>query len=104
VFCSRGQRFSRISTLQLLMGEIKRRGSLNCKRLCSQKTKKGSSFAIGGEERLSRLNGYLSKVAATAFVCRGGVRRLHLLEIFNRDGMGIMVARRAYNALLVLEC
>lgn len=27
-------------------------------------------FAIGGEERLSRLNGYLSELAAAAFVCR----------------------------------
>lgn len=27
-------------------------------------------FAIGGEERLSRLNGYLSELAAAAYVCR----------------------------------
>lgn len=27
-------------------------------------------FAIGGQERLSRLNGYLSEIAAAAFVCR----------------------------------
>jgi len=27
-------------------------------------------FAIGGEERISRLNGYLSELAAAAFVCR----------------------------------
>lgn len=27
-------------------------------------------FAIGGQERLSRLNGYLSELAAAAFVCR----------------------------------
>lgn len=27
-------------------------------------------FAIGGEERLSRKNGYLSELAAAAFVCR----------------------------------
>lgn len=27
-------------------------------------------FAIGGEERLSRQNGYLSELAAAAFVCR----------------------------------
>ncbi|CAB80432.1 putative protein [Arabidopsis thaliana] len=60
-------------------------------------------FAIGGEERLSRLNGYLSELAAAAFVCRGGVKRVHLLdgtisgvlllELFKRDGMGTMVAR-----------
>lgn len=34
-------------------------------------------FAIGGEERLSRLNGYLSELAAAAFVCR--VRLLHIM-------------------------
>ncbi|PSS36021.1 Amino-acid acetyltransferase [Actinidia chinensis var. chinensis] len=34
-------------------------------------------FAIGGQERLSRLNGYLSELAAAAFVCRGGVQRVH---------------------------
>jgi len=27
-------------------------------------------FAIGGEERLSRLNGYLSELAAAVYVCR----------------------------------
>lgn len=27
-------------------------------------------FAIGGQERLSRLNGYLSELAAAVFVCR----------------------------------
>ncbi|KAK4477441.1 hypothetical protein RD792_016664 [Penstemon davidsonii] len=60
-------------------------------------------FAIGGQERLSRLNGYLSELAAAAFVCRGGVQRVHLLdgtiagvllkELFQRDGVGTMVAR-----------
>ncbi|PPS18940.1 hypothetical protein GOBAR_AA01645 [Gossypium barbadense] len=60
-------------------------------------------FAIGGLERLSRLNGYLPELAAAAFVCRGGVQRVHLLdgtiggvlllELFKRDGMGTMVAR-----------
>ncbi|KAL6521598.1 putative amino-acid acetyltransferase nags2, chloroplastic [Orobanche gracilis] len=59
-------------------------------------------FAIGGQERLSRLNGYLSELAAAAFVCRGGVQRVHLLdgtvggvllkELFQRDGVGTMVA------------
>ncbi|KAK6923157.1 GNAT domain [Dillenia turbinata] len=63
-------------------------------------------FAIGGEERLSRLNGYLSELAAAAFVCRGGVQRVHLLdgtiggvlllELFQRDGMGTMVASDVY--------
>ncbi|KAK6923948.1 GNAT domain [Dillenia turbinata] len=63
-------------------------------------------FAIGGEERLSRLNGYLSELAAAAFVCRGGVQRVHLLdgtiggvlllELFQRDGMGTMVASDLY--------
>ncbi|XP_043713957.1 probable amino-acid acetyltransferase NAGS2, chloroplastic isoform X2 [Telopea speciosissima] len=63
-------------------------------------------FAIGGEERLSRLNGFLSEIAAAAFVCRGGVQRVHLLdgtiggvlllELFQRDGMGTMVASDLY--------
>ncbi|KAK8716609.1 hypothetical protein V6N13_043914 [Hibiscus sabdariffa] len=63
-------------------------------------------FAIGGQERLSRDNGYLSELAAAAFVCRGGVQRVHLLdgtiggvlllELFKRDGMGTMVASDLY--------
>ncbi|XVF59253.1 hypothetical protein PTKIN_Ptkin07bG0261000 [Pterospermum kingtungense] len=63
-------------------------------------------FAIGGQKRLSRLNGYLSELAAAAFVCRGGVQRVHLLdgtiggvlllELFKRDGMGTMVASDLY--------
>uniref|UniRef100_A0A1D1YUY8 amino-acid N-acetyltransferase n=1 Tax=Anthurium amnicola TaxID=1678845 RepID=A0A1D1YUY8_9ARAE len=63
-------------------------------------------FAIGGEERLSRSNGYLSELAASAFVCRGGVERVHiidgtlggalLLELFTRDGVGTMVASDVY--------
>ncbi|CAJ1943023.1 unnamed protein product [Sphenostylis stenocarpa] len=63
-------------------------------------------FAIGGQESLSRMNGYLSELAAAAFVCRGGVQRVHLLdgtisgvlllELFKRDGMGTMVASDLY--------
>ncbi|XP_027347075.1 probable amino-acid acetyltransferase NAGS2, chloroplastic isoform X2 [Abrus precatorius] len=63
-------------------------------------------FAIGGQEWLSRMNGYLSELAAAAFVCRGGVQRVHLLdgtisgvlllELFKRDGMGTMVASDLY--------
>lgn len=63
-------------------------------------------FAIGGLERMSRLNGYLSELAAAAFVCRGGVQRVHLLdgtiggvllkELFQRDGVGTMVASDLY--------
>ncbi|MQM07878.1 hypothetical protein Taro_040723 [Colocasia esculenta] len=63
-------------------------------------------FAIGGKERLSRSNGYLSELAAAAFVCRGGVKRVHiidgtlggalLLELFTRDGVGTMVASDVY--------
>ncbi|KAL5729649.1 amino-acid N-acetyltransferase [Ranunculus cassubicifolius] len=63
-------------------------------------------FAIGGEERLSRSNGYLSELAASAFVCRGGVQRVHLidgttqgallLELFKRDGVGTMIASDVY--------
>ncbi|XP_022962976.1 probable amino-acid acetyltransferase NAGS2, chloroplastic isoform X2 [Cucurbita moschata] len=62
-------------------------------------------FAIGGE-RNSHLNGYLSELAAAAFVCRGGVQRVHLLdgtiggvlllELFKRDGMGTMIASDLY--------
>ncbi|CAK9158343.1 unnamed protein product [Ilex paraguariensis] len=65
-------------------------------------------FAIGGQERLSRLNGYTSELAAAAFVCRGGVQRVHLLdgtiggvllkELFQRDGVGTMVARYAISS------
>ncbi|KAG9132625.1 hypothetical protein Leryth_023625 [Lithospermum erythrorhizon] len=63
-------------------------------------------FAIGGQERQSRLNGYLSELAAAAFVCRGGVQRVHLLdgtiggvllkELFQRDGVGTMIASDLY--------
>uniref|UniRef100_A0A0D9VVN1 amino-acid N-acetyltransferase n=1 Tax=Leersia perrieri TaxID=77586 RepID=A0A0D9VVN1_9ORYZ len=63
-------------------------------------------FAIGGEERLSRSNGYLSELAAAAYVCNGGVQRVHiidgtvggslLLELFTRDGVGTMIARDMY--------
>ncbi|CAA2979313.1 probable amino-acid acetyltransferase NAGS1, chloroplastic [Olea europaea subsp. europaea] len=63
-------------------------------------------FAIGGQEKLSGLNGYLSELAAAAFVCRGGVQRVHLLdgtnagvllkELFQRDGVGTMVASDLY--------
>ncbi|GAB2224392.1 hypothetical protein Drorol1_Dr00005150 [Drosera rotundifolia] len=63
-------------------------------------------FAIGGQERVSRQNGYLSELAAAAFVCRGGVQRVHLLdgtiegvmllELFQRDGVGTMVASDVY--------
>ncbi|KAL5659298.1 hypothetical protein ACJX0J_032461, partial [Zea mays] len=63
-------------------------------------------FAIGGEERLSRSNGYLSELVAAAYVCHGGVQRVHiidgcvdgslLLELFTRDGAGTMIARDVY--------
>ncbi|KAL9158305.1 hypothetical protein ABFS82_08G059100 [Erythranthe guttata] len=66
-------------------------------------------FAIGGQERASRLNGYLSELAAAAFVCRGGVQRVHLLdgttggvllkELFQRDGVGTMVASNLYEGM-----
>ncbi|XP_027361522.1 probable amino-acid acetyltransferase NAGS1, chloroplastic isoform X1 [Abrus precatorius] len=70
-------------------------------------------FAIGGQERLSRMNGYLSELAAAAFVCRGGVQRVHLLdgtisgvlllELFKRDGMGTMVASDLYEGTRMAE-
>ncbi|VVA26089.1 PREDICTED: amino-acid [Prunus dulcis] len=66
-------------------------------------------FAVGGYERQQqshRLNGYISELAAAAFVCRGGVERVHLLdgtkggvlllELFKRDGVGTMVASDLY--------
>ncbi|XP_012832630.1 PREDICTED: probable amino-acid acetyltransferase NAGS1, chloroplastic isoform X1 [Erythranthe guttata] len=66
-------------------------------------------FAIGGQERLGRLNGYLSELAAAAFVCSGGVQRVHLLdgtmggvllkELFQRDGVGTMVASDLYEGI-----
>lgn len=37
-------------------------------------------FAIGGEERLSRLNGYLSELAAGAYVCRVSLQFFKLLS------------------------
>ncbi|KAL8151495.1 hypothetical protein V2J09_021303 [Rumex salicifolius] len=63
-------------------------------------------FAIGGQERLTQRKDYLSELAAAAFVCRGGVQRVHLLdgtaggvlllELFQRDGVGTMVASDVY--------
>lgn len=63
-------------------------------------------FAIGGQERLTLRKDYLSELAAAAFVCRGGVQRVHLLdgtvggvlllELFQRDGVGTMVASGVY--------
>lgn len=63
-------------------------------------------FAIGGQERQIRPNDYLPELAAAAFVCRGGVQRVHLLdgtvggalllELFQRDGVGTMVASDVY--------
>ena len=39
-------------------------------------------FAIGGEERLSRSNGYLSELAAAAYVCHVSIELLHVFEQF----------------------
>ncbi|KVH92450.1 Acyl-CoA N-acyltransferase, partial [Cynara cardunculus var. scolymus] len=50
----------------------------------------GNGFAIGGLERLSRSNGYLSELAAAAFVCR---------ELFQSDGIGTMVASNLYEGI-----
>ncbi|KAF3323329.1 putative amino-acid acetyltransferase NAGS1 [Carex littledalei] len=68
-------------------------------------------FAIGGWERFNRLNGYLSELAAAAYVCQGGVQRVHiingtasgalLLELFTRDGVGTMIARDVYEGTRV---
>ncbi|PIN13840.1 Acetylglutamate kinase/acetylglutamate synthase [Handroanthus impetiginosus] len=63
-------------------------------------------FAIGGQEMLSRSSGYLPELAAAAYACRSGVERVHLLdgtisgvllkELFQRSGVGTMVARSVY--------
>ncbi|KAJ4815368.1 hypothetical protein LUZ62_027934 [Rhynchospora pubera] len=68
-------------------------------------------FAIGGWERFNRINGYLSELAAAAYVCQGGVQRVHiingtargalLLELFTRDGVGTMIARDVYEGTRV---
>ncbi|XP_021829852.1 probable amino-acid acetyltransferase NAGS2, chloroplastic [Prunus avium] len=74
-----------------------------------QEHHQGLGFAVGGYERQQQshqLNGYVSELAAAAFVCRGGVERVHLLdgtkggvlllELFKRDGVGTMVASDVY--------
>lgn len=38
-------------------------------------------FAVGGQERLSRLNGYLSEIAAAAFVCRVSLQNLMIILV-----------------------
>ncbi|KAK3411935.1 probable amino-acid acetyltransferase NAGS1, chloroplastic [Eucalyptus grandis] len=62
-------------------------------------------FAIGGLERQSRFD-YLAELVVAALVCRRGVQRVHLvdgtldgallLELFQRDGIGTMVASDLY--------
>lgn len=66
-------------------------------------------FAIGGQEMRGRSNGHLAELAAAAFVCRGGVKRVHLLdgtiagvllkELFQRDGVGTMIASDLYEGI-----
>ncbi|KAB1214918.1 putative amino-acid acetyltransferase NAGS2, chloroplastic [Morella rubra] len=63
-------------------------------------------FAIGSHDWRGRLSGYLSELAAAAFVCGAGVKRVHLLdgtidgvlslELTTRDGKGTMVASDLY--------
>lgn len=70
-------------------------------------------LAIGGEERLTRTYGYLSELTAAVFVCRGGVRRVHLLdatiegalllELYTRDGIGTMVSSDLYEGTRAAE-
>ncbi|KAI4382110.1 hypothetical protein MLD38_008114 [Melastoma candidum] len=70
-------------------------------------------FAIGGLELQSRMNGYISELAAAAFVCRGGVPRVHLLdgtiggalllELLQRDGIGTMVASDLYEGTRIAK-
>lgn len=52
-------------------------------------------FAIGGQERLSRLYGYLSELAAAAFVCRVS---LHL------DGWTMFLNHLSFPILLAVLC
>ena len=40
-------------------------------------------FAIGGEERLSRSNGYLSELAAAAYVCHVSISPYTSHSLFN---------------------
>ncbi|CAM6096345.1 unnamed protein product [Calypogeia fissa] len=71
----------------------------------------GAGFAVGGNERLSRRNSYMSELTAAVFVCRNGVRRVHLLdsnvegvlllELYTRDGVGMMVSNDMYEGTRV---
>ncbi|CAI5473770.1 unnamed protein product [Closterium sp. Yama58-4] len=63
-------------------------------------------FAVGGEERSVQRYGFLSELTAAVYACRGGVRRVHLLnsavegtlllELYTRDGVGTMVSSDLY--------
>ncbi|CAI5533074.1 unnamed protein product [Closterium sp. Naga37s-1] len=63
-------------------------------------------FAVGGEERSVHRYGFLSELTAAVYACRGGVRRVHLLdsavegtlllELYTRDGVGTMVSSDLY--------
>lgn len=74
---------------------------------------RGQGIAVGGKERLSREYGYLSELTAAVFACRGGVRRVHLLdasiegvlllELLTRDGIGTMVASDRYEGTRAAE-
>lgn len=74
-----------------------------------QEQHQGLGFAIGGYERQQlnhRLNGYIPELAAAAFVCRGRVERVHLLdgtkggvlllELLKRDEVGTIVVSDVY--------
>ncbi|XP_042972550.1 probable amino-acid acetyltransferase NAGS2, chloroplastic isoform X3 [Carya illinoinensis] len=69
------------------------------------------NLVIGRHERRGQLNGCLSELAAAAFVCRAGVKRVHLLdgtvdavlflELFTRNGTGTMVASDLYEGFRI---
>lgn len=74
-------------------------------------------FAIGGQERLSRLNGYLSELAAAAFVCRVSPCFYELLSValilldkhfcwsllFHKVAIEILLIQRFFFLWLIVE-
>jgi hypothetical protein len=60
-------------------------------------------FAIGGEERLSRSNGYLSELAAAAYVCHVSVvPYIWHSSVKSSSGSRLLAFHRAYHVHLIL--
>lgn len=63
-------------------------------------------FPVKGGDRLEGGDGYLAELAAAVYACKGGVRRVHLvdatvggsllLELYTRDGIGTMISSDLY--------